>query len=230
MSMLEVHKSTKGDRDTWYLLVATSAKALEVGQPPVPRSLVHVVELQWLVKSTISTKASLFHLPLLVCHDVQVVWEVIPDGLVLVVDEDLVDGVNRPLGFHVTSRELNVLLGQTRLNPGAPDFQHRAPTLYGTRFLQRNHFFIAEVLMLDDLNHNFAKSVPLLDAGSFASYDALDQDLPDDSWIYLDTNAKGIGQTTPHRRLARTRHGYFPQALCLLRLYGRSRSHELQKN
>ena len=44
--------------------------------------------------------------------------------------------------------------------------------------LERNYGLIAELLILDELNHDLPQSGPLLDAGPFASNGAADQGLP----------------------------------------------------
>ena len=142
-----------------------------------------MVELHLLVKSTTRTKASLFDLHLLVSDDPQVRREAIPDVLVLVVDEDLVVGVNRPLVFAVATVS-SIPSSHRRVSTQAITWintSHQAFTIQD--FFITNHVLITEVLILDELNHNFAKSVSLLDAESFVSYDTLDQDLPDVSWI-----------------------------------------------
>ena len=166
-----------------------------------------MVDHHVLVKSTTNTKDSLHNLHLLACDDHLAVRDAIPDVLVGVVEEDLLDGVNRPRDFEVSHRELHALLVEGRLNPGAHVDQHHTPIVLGARFLQHNHTIITKVLMFDELNHDFVKSVPLLDTESFVRYDVFDQDLPDASWIYLDTSVKDIGQAIRRRRLARTRHG-----------------------
>ena len=138
---------------------------------------------------------ALHDLHLLPSDDLEVWGEVVPRVLVDMVDENLVDGVNRPLSFLVGC-ELDVLLVQTLLNQGADVDQRPDPRLRVAQFL---HTLIVELLMIDELDHYFADSVPLLDVGSFASYDALDQDLPDDSWNYLyllRSYKQGLGRTS----------------------------------
>ena len=146
------------------------------------------------------------------------------------------DRTRRSLCWLWTSQTVSSMSSsRQRLNPDTHVDQHHAPRVRVTRFLQQTRFLhhthelITEVLILDELNYDFTESLTLLDVVSFANYDAFDQDLPDVSWIYLDTNVKGIGQTIRVLRLARTSHGYFHQDLCLLGLYTGPRSHEPYK-
>ena len=91
--------------------------------------------------------------------------------------------VNRPLVFAVATVS-SIPSSHRRVSTQALTWintSHQAFTIQD--FFITNHVLITEVLILDELNHNFSKSVSLLDAESFVSYDTLDQDLPDVSWI-----------------------------------------------